>query len=230
MISNERLRSALEDYDKAIMAALPSPADCDHQFSPQFERKMRKLCRRAKHPVAYKALQRAACILLALLALFGGIIAFNPDVRAAVLDWIKEQFGHFTHYYSTEETTPAPAERKQYELGWLPEGYMYIDSIPGEDCGSLIYVDNFGHILQLNYYYGTTVSPFIKGDEHSQKTVALGNHTADIYLALDSNNGSAIIWTDTENSVLFYISAVATEEELIQMAAGVTEKTKKNVL
>mgnify|MGYP006967213904 CR=1 FL=1 len=78
---------------------------------------MRKLFRRAKHPVAYKALQRAACVLLALLALFGGIIAFNPDVRAAVVDWVREQFGHFSHYYSPEDpsdaTSPsAPAEIK----------------------------------------------------------------------------------------------------------------------
>ena len=82
MISDERLRLALEEYDKAIMAALPEPSACNHQFSRRFERKMRGVFRMAKHPVAYKALQRAACILLALLALFGGVIAFNPDVRA----------------------------------------------------------------------------------------------------------------------------------------------------
>lgn len=227
MISNERLRSALEEYDKAIMEALPAPADCDHQFSPQFERKMRKLCLRAKHPVAYKALQRAACILLALLSLFGGIIAFNPDVRAAVVDWIKEQFGHFTHYYSTEETTPAPAERKQYELGWLPEGYVLIDTLPGEDHESLIYLSGSGQIMQFNIYYETAAGPFIGGKEYTQKTISLGSYTADIYSPVNPNSGSVIVWTDPESNVLFYISATVSEDDLIQLAAGVIEKSQK---
>ena len=227
MISDERLRLALEEYDKAIMAALPEPSDCDHPFSPRFERKMRRLCGRARHPAAYKALQRAACILLALLALFGGIIAFNPDVRAAVVDWVKERLGQFTHYYHTGETTPEPVERKQYELGWLPEGYMLIDSVPGEDRESLIYVNGSGQILQFHCYYGKTDSPYIDGETCIRKSVLVDNHSADLYLALDPNGGNAIVWTDPESGMLFYISAAVNEEDLMQLASGVTEKKEK---
>ena len=33
-----------------------------HSFSPAFERKMKKLLRRGRHPVWYKALHAAACL------------------------------------------------------------------------------------------------------------------------------------------------------------------------
>lgn len=224
MISEERLRLALEEYDEALMAALPDPGECDHRFSPRFQQKMRKLFRRAKHPVAYKALQRAACVLLALLALFGGIIAFNPDVRAAVVDWVREQFGHFSHYYHAGEITHPPAERAQYELSWLPEGYVLLDTIPEEDCESSFYINASGQLLKFFYYYETEYGPYIKGDEHIHKTATVGNYTADIYLSLNADNGSVIVWVDPESGVLFHISATVSEDELIQLAASVIEK------
>ena len=224
MITDERLRRALEEYDKAFMAALPEPSACDHQFSPRFERKMRGILRMAKHPVAYKTLQRAACILLALLALFGGVIAFNPDVRAAVIEWVKEQFGQFSHYYHTGETTPEPAERKHYELGWLPEGYTLVDTIPGENCNTLVYVNESHQIMQFNYYYEAADGPFIGGEEYTQTTILLDSQPADIYLPLTENSGNVIVWADPDRSMLFYISAFVEEEDLMQMAASVAEK------
>lgn len=224
MISDEQLRTALEEYDEAILSALPESSDCDHHFSKGFRRKMRRVRRRAKHPMVYKTLQRAACILLALLALFGGMVAFNAEVRAAVIDWIHEQIGHFSHYFYAGETNPEPEERKRYELGSVPDGYMLIDSLPGENSESLIYVNGSAQILQFCYYYDATDGPFIGGVNYTQNTVSIGDHTADIYLSLDPNSGSAIVWTDAESGVLFYISASVSEEDLMKLAAGVTEK------
>ena len=229
MISEERLQQALNAYDKALMAALPAPEDCDHRFSPRFEQRMRKVVRRAHHPVAYKTLQRAACLLLALLALFGGMIAFNPDVRAAVVNWVREQFGHFSHYYSPEDpsdaTSPsAPAERKQYELGWLPEGYMWIDTLPGEDHVTQIYINGTGQILQFSYYYKTTFGPYFDQTSYTKKTVLLDDYTADIYSAADSSGDKAIVWTDSQSNVLFCVSVANNEEILIKIAEGITEK------
>ena len=64
MITEEMLRIAAAEADQAIRDSLPHPADCDHQFSPRFERKMKRVIRRGRHPVAYKFLHRAACLLV----------------------------------------------------------------------------------------------------------------------------------------------------------------------
>ena len=40
MISENELCQALEEIDTAILAALPLPSECMHQFSSRFVRKM----------------------------------------------------------------------------------------------------------------------------------------------------------------------------------------------
>ncbi len=224
MISDERLRLALEEYDKAIMAALPEPSACNHQFSRRFERKMRGVFRMAKHPVAYKALQRAACILLALLALFGGVIAFNPDVRAAVIHWVKEQIGQFSRYYHTGETIPESAQHKHYELGWLPEGYVYMDRLTEENDETVVYVNDSDRLLYFSCFYQSSDGPFLNTSMDISKTIFVGNLTADLYLSQAPNYNSAIVWTDPESGLLFSIFADTSEEDLIKLMQHVTEK------
>ena len=224
MISNEQLRSALEEYDAARIEALPEPAGCVHHFSNGFERKMRGVCRRAKHPVAYKALQRAACILLAILALFGGVAVLNPQVRAAVIKWVKEPFGQFTHYYPTEETTPEALDRTQYELGWLPEGYACIDRICDERDETVVYVNDSGRLLCLNCYYPGSSGPFLNTSKHILKTVSFGDLTADMYLSRNPDHNSSIVWTDPESGLLFTISAGVNEKDLVKLLQHVAER------
>jgi len=224
LISDEKLRLALEEYDKAIMAALPEPSDCDHQFSKSFERKMRGVCRRANHPVAYKTLQRAACILLALLALFGGMVAFNPDVRAAVTDWVTKHFGRFANYSYTEEPDSTVAEQKSYALGWLPEGYEFYTFLSDSSSESIGYANDTGQILWFTYDYATPCEIFINIEKHTQKTASVNGQTADVYLSHDPEVGSCILWKDPETHTLFYISAAVSEEDLMRLALSVTEK------
>ena len=42
MISEEMLKKAAAEADQAIRDSLPAPAECEHEFSPSFQRKMRR--------------------------------------------------------------------------------------------------------------------------------------------------------------------------------------------
>ena len=128
MITDEALRAALEEVDNAILASLPKPSECEHQFSARFEKRMRKVRRRARHPVAYKVLRKAACFLLSILILFSSIMAFSAEARAAVVDWIKEQFESFCHYFFVAGSSSESGERTEYELGWVPDGFRLVNS------------------------------------------------------------------------------------------------------
>ena len=44
-ITDEMLAQAAEEVDEAILDQLPDPADCKHEFSPEFEQKMATVCR-----------------------------------------------------------------------------------------------------------------------------------------------------------------------------------------
>ena len=220
----DKLPMALEEYDAAVMASLPEPSDCTHSFSKGFERKMRGLCRRTKHPAAYKALQRAACILLAILALFSSLIAFNADVRAAVINWVTEYFGRSAHYSYKGEPDPALAERKSYALGWLPEGYEFYEFMSGPASDHIHYANKTGQLLCFSYHYATPGELFLNIEKHTKKAAFINGQTADVYLSQDPEVGSGIVWEDPESHILFYISAAVSEEDLMRLALSVTEK------
>ena len=40
MISEEMIKNAAAEADQAIRDSLPAPAECEHEFSPLFQRKM----------------------------------------------------------------------------------------------------------------------------------------------------------------------------------------------
>lgn len=40
MISEEMIKNAATEADQAIRDSLPAPAECEHEFSPLFQRKM----------------------------------------------------------------------------------------------------------------------------------------------------------------------------------------------
>lgn len=51
-LTDEQLRERLHKLDAAILASLPDPKDCKHEFSPEFERKMEQLFLLAKEAAA----------------------------------------------------------------------------------------------------------------------------------------------------------------------------------
>ena len=62
----------------------------EHTFSPAFERKMKKLLRRGRHPVLYRTLRAAACLLLVLLLSGCAVLVVSPAAREVFLGWVRE--------------------------------------------------------------------------------------------------------------------------------------------
>lgn len=63
-----------------------------HEFSLQFEKKIKKLKRKADHPVFYHATKRIASIVLAILITGGVWIAVDAEARATFVGWVKEVY------------------------------------------------------------------------------------------------------------------------------------------
>lgn len=223
MISDAALKEAAFAVDQAMQDALPKPEECDHVFSPAFEKKMRKLIRKANHPVAYKVLNRAACALLVLVLSASLLLTFHPKARAAVVDWIKEKMGDFYHYFAPEKASEPEAEAatpEDYCLGWLPEGYTLLFSNT-TDRKTEAYVNDAGQILQFQCVYSSSGSLAVGGGEYTEKQVMIGNLQAEIYLAKDNSRGNGIIWSANNGNILLCISAQLGEADLIKMAESV---------
>ena len=64
MIGEERLRAAAAEADQAVLNSLPAASECEHKFSKSFEKKMRRISRRAQHPILCRLPKQVACVFL----------------------------------------------------------------------------------------------------------------------------------------------------------------------
>lgn len=220
IISEERLAQAIIEYDRFLMESLPEPIECKHVFSAAFERKMKKLIRKADHFIAYKVMRYAASILIAFLISASMFLAVNTEARAAVIGWVKEQFQDVYRYFYTAEEVNASSD---YVLNWLPEEYQFVDSIEEPTGMSYLYFKNTGELLEFTYVKGADATSFTAGNgEYDQKYIVEGNFCAEIYLSKTSDKSNAIIWTDQTEEIIFSIKAFENEEVLINIAKCVS--------
>lgn len=220
MITDEMLREAAFEVDRAMMDSLPDPDQCDHEFSPAFEAKMKKLIWRANYHIVFKALKRVACFFLAVILSAALLLAFNTEAQASVLDWVKNRFSEFYHYFFVGEEVQ---EHQEYSLGWVPDGYTLYETAKTANSKKVVYIDANEQLLKFTYVYGSDTSGLLLGyGECEQKTVALTNGWAEIYFAKDKNNTNIIVWKAANENVVFVISAMEEENILIKIAESLT--------
>ena len=97
----------------------------EHTFSPAFERRMKKLLRRGRHPVWYKSLHAAACVLLALLLSGCAVLAVSPEAREVFAGWVREIHDTYFLYkfWGNEERESVSKEDVLYQPTYVPAGY-----------------------------------------------------------------------------------------------------------
>ena len=217
MITDAMLRFAAAEAEEILLSQLPESQL--HTFSPAFERKIKKLVTRAKHPVRYQALRYAAAVLLAILTLFGAVLAASPEVRASVIGWVRSTFGEYFQYASDNAPKPVIAE---YELTVIPDGYCQLSVVDRSDGKTYLFADDSGNILHFAYVQAEKFdSLFIKAGDYEQKSGYVNGIPADIYLSNKEGESSVIVWQDQESNTILRIHAMADADALIAMAESV---------
>lgn len=225
MIFEDALRLALEEYDNAIMDALPAPSACDHRFSKRFERKMHGVCRTAKHPAAYKTLLRVACILLAMLALLGGVFAVGGTVKAGLRKWQVERYRGYYRYFIPMEYHSEQLDNTQYTLCKIPDGYQLTQEQSVPYSHAYLYANAEGKKFMFDY---TSIGEVYIGEDDREcitiHNACTGTHAADLYMDSNPENNSTILWIDNNTGKLFTITGPFRADELIEMAESVIVK------
>ena len=225
MISEEQLRLAAQRAGKALAESLPEPEDCHHEFSPELERKMRKLIRKSRHPGFYKGLKRAACFLLVLLLSGGAFLTVNAEARELVFGWISDKFEDSQRYF--HQGDPTPAEDIVYYQIDVPDEYWLESRYEGEGYINEYYVNEDGKYVNFVYQYITEISGgemYIIDTESKKKNVFVHDMPADLYIADLPENSNTVVWTDTETGALLDVTAYMDEDELIALAESVVPR------
>lgn len=167
-------------------------------------------------------LSRVASILLVFLLTGSAILTFSVEARAAFFGWVREQVDSFYHYFFEGENVAD--EPEGYELSWIPEDCVFVTSyeIPGGK--SYIYTDEKDSLICFSYQSGTESGHlFVDSVKAERIEVEVNGCAAEIARYKDDAETDHIIWTDSTNKILFYITGHFDQETFIKMAESVTE-------
>lgn len=220
MITDKMLAQAAAELATAINESLPDPKDCTHEFSAEFERKMKRITRRANHPILYRTLRSVASIILVITIGFGSVLVVSAEARAAVFGWVKQQYESFYEYFFEGDITPT--ESAKYQPGWIPEGCEFVTSYETAGGEVYIYTDAEHTLIQFSY----TSEPgnetlFVDGVEYLKEEAIIHDRKGEFYIAQKNDKTNGLIWTDETETVLFFVSGNYDKETLVKIAESV---------
>lgn len=226
--SEKELQQAAKEVERAMLADLPSPAECEqHVFSLNFEEQMNMLLRRQQMRSKWrKRLQRVACALLMLLLGMSISIAADQQARAGFISWIEETFEDAIVLFSGHQDNTCLEEVPSCRFTWLPENYWVDDcrfdsdahkrftavlrADGKEDTFFCCEINDKNWTLSLDY------------DENYQiQRVTVGKCLGELYISEDGNRPNSIVWQEENGDIVIYLTGFLTGSDLQKVAEGV---------
>ena len=219
------LKAALQEAYFMELEEIPSEEILSEDealtFSPAFERKMKKLIRRADHPIRYRIAQAAACLMLAALLSGCTILAVSPEARAAFVGWVRETYEDYFVYYFTGDAH-SNSENYVFEPSWIPDGYT--KSFVSELSGQTIIVFEDENKTQLTFGYSKNLGYwklYVDIEDSEVQQVEVSGQTAEMYSSNSNGGTKHLIWIDKNTDCAFFISANLSKDTMIKIAESV---------
>lgn len=198
------------------------------ETSKKFQRRMMLMLddpfawyRKKTLPLWKKTIQTVATILIAFSVALSSIMVISPNVRAAVIRWVREWYDtHIIYRYTGEsEQIKIP----QYQITNLPKGYLEIERIELPGYLSVTYQNEDGRNLYLDYSFiqQGSASDFVTNNIDIFD-VTIRGCIGQLFLSKDINQSSAITWINDEINIQFTIDGFFNRAELISMANSVS--------
>ncbi len=222
MIPEEMLRTAAAGAWERYYARLTAEYAPGQPFpvSEAFEKKIRRLMRRADHPVLYRTVRRVAAVLLALLIAGTVWLAVDEEARASFFGWIEERIGIYSVYHR-EGMSNSAIEPADYRPTWLPDGYELFDVLEASNSTIVVYSNQDNLTLRF-IYLKNNMDPYMFVDTTDTETVetTVNHDPATLFVSQRETVASAIVWS-AYNDTMFFVSGFVSEQELIRIAESV---------
>ena len=219
MISDAMLQQAVEELATAINESLPDPKECVFQFSPKFEKKLKRLTRRANHPILYRSLRMVASVLLVFMIGFGSILT---EARTFVFGWMRVRYqSMYEYFFEGEVENP---ENVTYYPQWLPEDCKFETSYSTLGGEVYIYFTPRDSLVQFSYISKSNEKLYMDGVDAEQKDVMINGGEGTLYISHNESVTSNLVWMNKSRTVLFSISGDYDEDVLIKIAENIAEK------
>lgn len=224
MISDERLREAARKAEESFLASLPEPEDCEATFSPEFERKMKKLIRRTDHPIRHRLMKAVACFLLVVLVGGGSVLTFSVEARATFAGWVRDVYHSyetwFSYHYTGENNTIS--EDISYHPTWIPQDYAEVEVIDMVNQTIILYENTVGLSMVFGYSSNPeSINVYVGKTNVQTERVLIGNIPADLYLDQSEDETNILTWVDSSTDTILWIVAQLDVDDLIKIAESV---------
>jgi|GEM_PF-1446499 len=173
--------------------------------------------KKKSRPMWRRILKTAAVILLILTVSFGAVMAFNSDVRAAVMRWVFEHFQtHDTYRFVGE---PSGQSIGQWYPTYLPDEYTEVERIDLDGYVIVRFENGSGDKIELNYQEITAGGLFhLDNEQMNRVEITADGVTFITYQSTEEYKSNLVLWEDEASQVMFLLSSFESCETLIRIA------------
>lgn len=208
----ESLKKDFERVDKLTEAET-------HEFSPEFERKVRKIINSVGRTENLKKIKRIALKSIAPIAVIFSIISgsllVQPEVFASVQSVFRSVSDKYDKYEYAENEVSIENFDNSFRLGYVPEGYYLSEGNYSRIFVTLIYSNEIDTI-KLKYGIADDMTAYYDNEHNSSSTFYHNGTEYYYYESKDKDFYSTILWY--ENGYSFSIFAHLSKDEIVKIA------------
>lgn len=220
-ISDADLIKAAKLVGKAMRESLPDPGTCQYEFSPEFEERIFRIGQKAKRRrILIRYTRRVAAIFAVVLLSTSVWLAIDTTARAEFFAWVREVYENSIIYRFRGEATEG--DLPECTVTWLPEGYSSVSEDKTQTTKYITYSDGEKEIyLNWRKISSSTISATLT-DDIETKTVFVNGISAELIVPIDKTMSTELIWVDQEAGLIYSLSGVLAEEDLLRIAESIS--------
>ncbi|MDE6036091.1 MAG: DUF4367 domain-containing protein [Ruminococcus sp.] len=217
---------AESNFEKALYDALAPEYEMamqdvanEHEFSPEFEKKMKKLIKRRNKPyyrIINTAGKRTACVAVIVLVASSVMIINVEALRNAFSDFFVSIYEKFSTVQPIEDDTAPTTLEEIYEITYNINDFEIIDNEENEYSRNIVYFKD-GTVIYFLQETKQMYNHDVNTEDAEILTIDINGHEA-IYF-IDNNDYCNIIW-DNGDYIISLGSNIG-ENTLIQIAKSV---------
>lgn len=221
-LTDSMLQASAKRVRNSMLAALPEPESCQHNFSHKFELRMQQLIKQNRKGMIFSHICRniAAILVFCFMGTFMWFISAS-EAQADFIKWIRELFSGTAVYQFFGEDLQK--ELPEYSFSWLPDGFSQEVAENDPDFAVIVATDSDGNAFVLEYHYmdeGSNLTESAEGDLII-KTVTVHELPAHFYSDSVNEAPSELVWM--ENDIVLRLSSNMEEEIIMAVAENIVK-------
>ena len=213
----ESLDKELQEIDEMVASSPP------HEFSPQFEKRMRKLINSIGRKDRIKKYTRIAVrTIVSMAAAFGlifGVLLTQPEVSAAVQNVIRTVFDRYDKYDYVGDELTVDNFNNNIRLGYVPDGYYLSSGYYSHAAVLLTYVNENKNEIMFDYGIANGASGIYDNEHNSYSEFTINGIDYYYYESNDNDFYDILVWY--KDGYSFSVFAHLSKEELVKIAENV---------